>query len=390
MRQFKELINNKIFMILFILFFAMPVCVLFFLVLSFKHKKNDVITSINNEIKEDNIIVSSNDEIKKEDFFSFVFNKNKSTWFKSLILIIFLSIGYYFALHISCEGLGCLASGILLVPFILSFIAVGIVLIVRLISSITEFYHPNQKKFHIPGWIIIIIVIILFIFNYAKPFVNKYLKHSDQINQNFQIDSQINSQVNNVALIDFVKGTFRIKDTNETFNYIEKYVPNIVGAPDYDQNAVSNCISWQNNQCKKIYFIENSSDQKRLAIYNEKSDAVFGKITDKLFFSEGKLVSQLPNPHKIDDLISYTINYKFNGKGYSFQRTENLCKNNNGEILCHDPSFKINDEVVTFHITGMNTNNLYGIYPVGKIIETELINYQEFKNGETYPIVNVN
>ena len=376
-------------MALMFLFYAMPIWIVALLVLVFKGKKNNIISPINNEIKADNIIVTVNDEVKKKGFFSFVFNKNKNIWFKSLIIIIFLSIGYYFASHASCEEMGCLLAGILLVPFIFSFIAVGIVLIVRLVSSITQFYYPNQKKFHISGWIIFTIIIVLVVLDFATPFIRKYFRPSNQINQN----TQINSQVNNEALSVFVKATFRIKDTNETFSYLEKYVPNIPDAYDYDQNAVSNCISWDlqgDFQCKKVYFIENGSSKKKLAIYSEKDDAVVGKIGDILFFSEGKIVTELPNPRKIDDLVSYNIDYKFNGENVRIQRPENLCKDDNGKVVCHDPSFKINDKVITFHITGLRRDNLYGVYKADKVIEAEMINYQEYQYGEVSPIVNVN
>lgn len=410
MRELKEFINNQIFYMIFktiaglinialmFLFYTMPIWVLI-LIINFRRKKDSTIVATNEEIKEGNITNPMNDETRKEGLFSFIFNKNKTTWFKSLIIIIFLSVGYYFASHASCEGLGCLVSGIILVPFILSFVIIFAILIVKLISSIVEFYHPNQKKFYIPRWIIFAIIIIFVVFNFAGPFimgfVNKYFKQSNQINTNSvnNNESPLNSVINNEALSIFVKATFRIKDTNETFSYIEKYVPNIPDSYDYDQNAVSNCISWDlqgDFLCKKVYFIENGSDKKRLALYDEKSDAVVGKIANTSFVSEGKTVTEFQNPRKIDDLVSYTIDYKFNGENYRFQRPENLCKDDNGKVLCHEPSFKINDKVITFHITGLYRNNIYGVYPADKVIEAEMVSYQEYKYGEVSPIVNVN
>lgn len=376
---------------LMFLFYTMPVWVLALFVISFKNKKDNVIAVKNEEIKEDNIIIPANDEIRKEGLLHFIFNKNKIFWFKSLIILVLLSVGYYFALRSKCEGLGCLLSGIILAPFIFSFIILGSIILIKLISDVVGFYYPNQKKFHIPRSIINIVFIIFIVYVFGGPFimgfVNKYFKQSNQINTNSSTNNEtsLNSEINNELPPNFIKATFKIKNTNETFSYLENYVPNIIGFQDYDLNTVSNCISWNlqgDFLCKKVYFIENGLDKKKLAIYSEKSDAVVGKIYGTSFASEDTLVTQLPNPHKIDDAIVYKISYKFKGIDNSLQKTEYLCKNNNGEIICHDPSFKINDEVITFHTTGLGTNNLYGVYAADKVIEAELLNYQEFKDGK--------
>ncbi|MFA6999531.1 MAG: hypothetical protein WC241_00250 [Candidatus Paceibacterota bacterium] len=175
MGQLKELINNQFIYMIFktiaglinialvFLFYTMPIWILL-LILNIKYKKKNTVIITNNEVKEANIIVSVNNEVKKDGLFNFVFNKNKAILFNSIIILILLFLGYYFALHASCEGLGCLVSGLLLVPFILSFIVIGIILIVRLISGIVEFYYPNQKKFIIPKYIKTIIYILIAVY----------------------------------------------------------------------------------------------------------------------------------------------------------------------------------------------------------------------------------
>ena len=354
-----------------IIFTTTPIWILFVIFTEKSKKQNTVNTEILNM-----------ETVQKQSLLSYVYKKNKWVWLKTAILAIIL-VPIYIALikNTSPMGMAALALPFVLGPFIIVGVLVLIAVVLKLIFSILGYYFPNQNKFHISRKIIFIIIITLIVLNFSssfiRGFINKYLKHSNQVSQNYSINNEIPDN--------FIKATFKTKDTNEIFTYIEKYVPNIPDSYDYDQNAVSNCISWQNNQCKKVYFIESNLDHKKLAIYNEKSDAVVGKIEGVLLFSEGKLVTQFPIPHKADDIISYSVYYNFNGKKYGIQRPENLCKNDNGKIICHDPNFKINDQVIVFHITGMNAKNLYGTYPVDKIIEAELLNYQEYKYGEIYP-----
>ena len=250
----------------------MPILVLF-IILTEKSKKQipNNLESVNQEA------------VQKVSLISHIYIKNRWIWLKTIILaIIFVPI-YISMTDASGMGMAALGLPFVLAPFIITGVLVTIAVVLKFIFSILGYYSPNQKKFHISGWVILIIIIVLAFLNYATPFIRNYFRQPNQTNQN----TQINSQANDDALSIFVKATFRIKDTNETFSYIEKYVPNVHESYDYDPNAVSNCISWDlqgDFLCKKVYFIENGFDKKRLAVYNEKSDAVSRK--DKVIEAE--------------------------------------------------------------------------------------------------------
>ena len=113
------------------LFFLMPVW-LPLLVVKIRYKKSNNLNIIPTEVQ--------------TTLTKFLFLNNKIIWINSAIAIVILFIGYKLVLSGGCEEMGCLAMPLVLAPIILSALIIIIIFVVTLISSITKFYHPNQKK----------------------------------------------------------------------------------------------------------------------------------------------------------------------------------------------------------------------------------------------------
>lgn len=149
-----QIIAGLINLALMFLFFLMPIW-LPALVLKLRYKKNSELMNI--PAKENLNLLKS------------IYQKNGIVWINSGVALILIYVGFKLIVHGGCQEMGCLAMPLLLGPLVLSAIVIGIILVITLISSITQFYFPNQKKFIIPKYLKVIAVILLIIFIFYNP-----------------------------------------------------------------------------------------------------------------------------------------------------------------------------------------------------------------------------
>ncbi len=186
----------------------------------------------------------------------------------------------------------------------------------------------------------------------------------------------------------YVKGTFKVIGTNETFEYREKINSNY-------ENPVDSCIK---SNCKKVYFIDETyievGPANTSAVFNNADNPAIGKVVKIEFYSKGKKIASYSNPHDMSDSVTYTILYSQNGKqGQVITYSEDLCiGTKGGGQYCFEPHYKIG--AVAIFLNKENKSSLTSskddIFFTGKITEAELISYQYSMipdTGEVFPII---
>lgn len=108
-------------------------------------------------------------------FFSFIYKLNETIWIRSFLTILISGIliltDRYFSRQ--CNSFLC---GFELMPIYLIILVAIIIILVKLISSISLFYFPAQKQIinsKYVKWTIFIMVIVYFIYEYIlRRFIN--------------------------------------------------------------------------------------------------------------------------------------------------------------------------------------------------------------------------
>ncbi len=136
---------------LMFLYFAMPIWVIL-LVTSIKYGKKSELE------------ISSPEE--KVSLIKYLFSKNKFILINSFIALILLGFGYLWLMRGGCEGgaTGCMGYAIMVIPVLLSFLVIGIVLLVSVISSVSKYYYPNQIKFNVPKKVKILLISVIILY----------------------------------------------------------------------------------------------------------------------------------------------------------------------------------------------------------------------------------
>ena len=198
----------------------------------------------------------------------------------------------------------------------------------------------------------------------------------------------------------FVKGTFKVIDTGEVFEYQERYNPNQGDMMNYNSNAVNDCID---ANCSFVYFKkESNNEQEKVSLYNSNDGYQIGFISRTSFLrilkddASGKTTDWSEKevlPHKIGDRVSYEVNDLIRRDVGVHGFTEELCFSfKGGDTSCKSPSFKKGDEVY-FPYGGGSGEGLRGgfsVYKTTDIIKTQLISYQYYMKpdtGEVFPVV---
>lgn len=136
---------------LMFLYFAMPMWLLL------------LVTNVKYGKKSDEVITLSEEKLS---LYKHLYSKNKYILINSVITLIILGIGYSWLRNGMCEGgtPGCFSSAVMSIPVILSFLLVGITLFISILSSVTKYYYPNQKRFVISKKVKIIIISIIILY----------------------------------------------------------------------------------------------------------------------------------------------------------------------------------------------------------------------------------
>ena len=233
-------------------------------------------------------------------------------------------------------------------------------------------------------FILFILLIGLIVCALSKFYIEK------EVSKNYLpsplVDSQNMVNAKGEHVDKFVKATFRVINTGQTFEYSERENSTF---GDYNGNAVGDCIR---TSCKIVYFIESTYTDVgpvgRVAVFNDIDNPAIGNITHIQFYSDGKEVSTFPTPHKLDDMVQYTIHYNQYGKSGDVTYTQNLCiGSQGGGHYCHEPN-SYENALAIFHHT--NEQNYTSMNLTKKITEAQLKSYQYYTQpdtGEYFPVI---
>lgn len=114
--------------------------------------------------KKSELEISSPEE--KVSLIKYLFSKNKFILINSFIALILLGFGSLWLRSGGCEGgaTGCMGYAIMVIPVLLSFLVIGIVLLVSVISSVSKYYYPNQIKFNVPKKVKILLISVIILY----------------------------------------------------------------------------------------------------------------------------------------------------------------------------------------------------------------------------------